>query len=128
MFYYFHVQIWKDAEVRATGEETHHRMDVIWGFLRSKVPHLAKIALSALVIPHSNAAEERVFSMLRKNKTEFRSRLDMKGSLNSIMRIKMSLPEALVPCHTWNPPEKLLKKCKAAVRRYNEAHSSKTTL
>ena len=62
MFYYFHVQIWKDAEVRATGEETHHRMNVIWGFLRSKVPHLAKIALSVLVIPQSNAAEERVFS------------------------------------------------------------------
>ena len=99
-------------------------MDVIWGYL--KVPSLCEIVLSVLVIPHSNAAEERVFSMIRKNKTEFWSRLAMKVSLNSIMRMKISMPESLIPCYSWNPPVELLEECKSAVKRYNEAHSTKT--
>ena len=114
--------VWEESLVQETKRETFYRMDIIWGYLKSKVPLLCEIALSVLVIPDSNAAEERVFSIIRKNKTEFRSRLAMKGSLNSIMRIKTSMPESLISCHSWNPPDELLKECKSAVKKYNEAH------
>ena len=51
---------------------------------------LCEIALAILVVPHSNAVDERVFSTIRKNITEFRSSLDLSKSLNSVMRVKMN--------------------------------------
>ena len=42
---------------------------------------LSAVAMLILVIPQSNA-EERVFSMVRKNKTAFRPSLDPKGTLS----------------------------------------------
>ena len=54
-----------------------------------------------------------------KNTTEFRSSLDLGRSLNSIMRIKMSLPESLVSCYEWKPSQDLLRKCKWATSTYN---------
>ena len=44
-----------------------------------------------LIAPHSNAALERFFSILRLVKTLIRSRLDS-DILNALMRIKMSCP------------------------------------
>ncbi|CAB3994372.1 PREDICTED: uncharacterized protein LOC106702191 [Paramuricea clavata] len=116
--------IWEAAQIGDI-QDKQYRMDVIWGYLKSKLPLLGKIALSVLVIPHSNTGEERVFSTIRKNKTEFRSRLQLGGSLNAIMRIKMSIPRELLPCYKWKPSNKLLKKCKSATPLYNEDHSSK---
>ena len=52
---------------------------------------LFKVAKPILVLPHSNAGEERVFSMVRKNKTTFRSSLSMVGSLSSILTILLNL-------------------------------------
>ena len=91
-------------------EQKYHRMDIIWGFLRNVFPLLSKVALAVLTIPHSNAAEERVFSMIRKNKTEFRPRLDADTTLGSIMSIKMNSPESLTPCYKFKPSTELLKK------------------
>ena len=63
--------------------------------------------------------------MIRKNKTEFRSRLNLSKSLNSVMRVKMSLPEQVQSCYRWKPGKVSLKKCKSACKEYNRAHSSK---
>jgi hypothetical protein len=71
--------VWEDAKIRVqegAAAATTHRMDAIWGYLgkckmadgRVRFGRLAKIAQIVLVIPHSNASEERVFSMVRKNK------------------------------------------------------------
>ena len=68
-------------------------MDIVWGNSRTSLPKLANIALFFLTIPHSAAAEERIFSMAAKNKTKFRSSLDNKKSLDSIMLIKMNKRE-----------------------------------
>ena len=38
---------------------------------------------------HSNAEEERVFSMVTKNKTKFRPSLKLDGTLASILIIKL---------------------------------------
>ena len=95
-------------------------MDVIWGYLRAKLPLLSRIALCVLVVPHRNAGEERIFSMITKNKTNFQSHLQLRGSLNSVTRIKKSVPESLTVCHKWKPSPSLLKVCKQATEAYNE--------
>ena len=91
-------------------------------------PHLTSllsdVALTVLTIPHSNASEERAFSIIGKNKTEFRSTLGVK-SLNAIMITKMSLPEELMPCYRWKPSRELLESCK---RDCHESNQSSTAL
>ena len=77
-----------------------------------------------MTIPHSNAAEERVFSMINKNKTQFRPPLDLGKSLNSIMLIKMNSPEGAVPYHKMKFSEELLQKCESACMHYDKEHSS----
>ena len=67
-------------------EEDPHRIDVLWGFLRGvKKPGknlfefdlLFKVAEVIMTIPHSNAGEERIFSLINKNKTPSRSSLKL---------------------------------------------------
>ena len=120
-------EIWDAGAVRSdeTKKIVYHRMDMIWAHLRSKLPEVTKIALFLLTIPHSNAAEERVFSMIGKNNTKFRSTLDLATSLNVIMLIKMSQPDDLLLHHHWKILNELLKRCKSACREYNQEHSSK---
>ena len=57
--------------------------------------------------------------------TDFGSHLKLDGSLNSIMRIKMSIPESLSACHKWKPSPNLLKAWKQATKAYNDLNQSK---
>ena len=66
--------------------------------------------------------EERVFSMVRKNKTAFRPKLDPKGTLSSILTVKLAYG---APAHTFEPGKDLLKTAKSATWAYNKEHSSK---
>ena len=79
-----------------------------------------KVALLVLTIPHSNAGEERVFSMIKKNLTSLRSCLDQEETLGSIMTIKM---ESLNSPEGINLPPNVLKAAESATRLYNKAHS-----
>ena len=90
--------IWDEAFVNDISQSDHNCIEMVWGYLRQWFPLLNKIASAILVVPHSNAADERVFSMIRKNKREIRSRLDLSTLLNSVMRVKMSLLEQIQPC------------------------------
>ena len=83
-------------------------MDVIWAQPRTTLLNLSDVDLTFLTVPLANAAEERVFSIIRKNKTEFRSRLDA-TSLNTIVVVKMSNSESLLPCYRWKPTKKFIK-------------------
>ena len=118
--------IWDAAAVRYDEAKkiVYHRMD-IWAHLRPKLPQVTNTALLLLTIPHRNVAGERVFSVIGKNNTKFRSTLDLATSLNAIMLIKMNQPEHLLPCHFWEIPNELLKRYKSASREYNQEHSSK---
>ena len=116
--------IWVKVAVCDSNTVVFHRMDIVWAYLREPFPLLSKIALSILTIPHSNAAEERVFSMIKKNKTAYWANLDLSGSLDSIMVIKMNSPEELAPCYQMTFSDKLLKKCKSACRNYNSEHGN----
>ena len=82
---------------------------------------LFKVAKLILVLPHSNAGEERVFSMVRKNKTTFRSSLSMEGTLSPILTVKLADVNAV----KFKPPSELLKKAKGATWEYNKQHKRK---
>ena len=79
--------------------------------------------LLVLVLPHSNAAEERVFSMVTKNETAFRPSLKLDGTLSSILTIKLANPE---PCFKYEPTSAVLETAKRATMEYNRAHSSQS--
>ena len=125
--------VWKQAlvyeeEAEDTGtSKEHHRMDTIWAYmsgmknvdstLRFKL--LSQVARLVLVIPHSNAGEERVFSLIRQNKTPGRSSLDANGTLSSMIQIKLA---NYCPCTKWEPPKDLQKAAKGATKQYNDMH------
>ena len=80
---------------------------------------LCQIAKLVMVIPHSNAQEEHVFSMIRKNMTSFRPSLDPKGS---ILIAKLA---STGDAHSQEPSQEVLRKAKSAMWEYNEAYSKK---
>ena len=120
--------IWDCARVGDDGN-AYFCMDVVWGHLCTvktigsselKYRHLGKVAKSVLVIPHSNASEERVFSLVRKNKTPFRPNLKLDGTLSSILTVKLGIDE---PCVKFEPSKELIESAKKATWDYNKAHS-----
>ena len=120
------INIWEDSNIspRDASKKKWYRMDMIWDHLRETFPLLSEFALTVLTVPHSNTTQERVFSMVRKNKTEFRSNLDMNIALNSILQIKMTIPESLCPCFHWKPSKDLLRESKKSTWEYNKEHST----
>ena len=119
--------VWNKAVTDEDEHTTYHRMDIVWHHLSSlKAPdgnprfnRLSKIAKVVLVIPHSNAQEERIFSMVRKNKTCFRPNLDPKGTLSSILTVKLATKQE---CHHYEPTKEVLNKAKSATWEYNKQH------
>ena len=83
---------------------------------------LCKVAFITLTLPHSNAKEERIFSMITKNKTKFRSSLKLDGTLSSILTLKCADIE---PCPNFDPPSSVLESAKKATKCYNDAHKTK---
>ena len=117
--------VWENSK----SENSYHRMDVIWAFLTSmkssvtgmpRFPTLGKVAQLVLILPHSNADAERVFSMIGLNKTETRNSLALEGTLSSIMTMKMSNME---PCYKYEPSDDVIKASKKATSQYNKEHS-----
>ena len=100
------------------------RMDVNWAHISSmkltdenlKFGRLCKVAKTVLILLHSNAGEERVFSMIRKNKTPFCGSLAVNGMLSSLMTIKFA------NCHQFGPPVEVLTSAKKATCNYNLFH------
>ena len=128
------IKIWEEALVKEEKDDDNnskYRMDVIWGYLNSvknvdrklTFERLAKVALLVLTIPHSNAEEERVFSLVTKNKTKFRPNLKLDGTLASILTIKLANPQL---CYKFEPPQEVIESAKKATVTYNRAHSSKS--
>ncbi len=104
------------------------RMDVIWGHLYAaksadgtpRFDLLARVALTVLCLAHLNA-EEQVLGMIGKNKRAERSSLQVKGTLSSIMTVKL----ADLNAKTFTPPASVLKSAKSATYEYNKAHKRK---
>ncbi len=114
--------VWEQACVHDDEEDEHchYRMDVLWHYLslvkggdgRLTFPRLSKTAKLVLIIPHSNADEERVFSMVRKNKTPFRPNLSLDKTLPSLLTVKLATEE---PCHKFSPPPHVVQRAGKAV-------------
>ena len=66
--------------------------------------------------------EERLFSIVRKNKTESRSSLQLHGTLSNLLAMKLQYPEESVPCFKFCPTQSLLKSSKKAATAYNAEH------
>ena len=119
--------MWESALTKVDEVQSYYRMDKIWSYLGSathpdgvlRFHRLAKVAKLVLILPHSNASEERVFSMVTKNKTMFRPNLRLDGTLASILTVKLAVPE---PCHKYEPEKIVLETAKKATIEYNRAH------
>ena len=109
--------VWEEALVVTVEDESdrHCRMDVVWHYLalvkcadgNQKFSRISKIAKLVLYIAHSNAGEERVFSMVRKNKTPFHPNLAVDKTLPSLLTVKLATEE---PCHKYNPPTSVVQR------------------
>ena len=107
-------KVWEEATVKVDDDTSYIRVDVIWNYIfkitvtgstelkfsKLKFSKLKTVIQSVLVIPNSNAAEERVFSLIRKNKTPFRPSLGLEGTLSSIVGIKLGIDD---PCERYEP-------------------------
>ena len=76
-----------------------------------KYPLLSKVMKAILVIPHSNAHCERVFSIVRKNKTDFRGSMSRK-TLQALLIEKIA--NAGIKCHQREYSPKILQQAKKA--------------
>ena len=114
-----------DAKVVDIDEEEvfHYRMDILWWHLsnltmpNTSAKHfkcLPKLAEMVLVLPLSNAELERLFSAVRKNKTDSRSFLKLDGNLSSVLAMKSKYPESRKPCFKWEPDNEIIKCAKSA--------------
>ncbi len=122
--------IWEEATVHEDDSVSHHKMDMIWGFIHTirnndgskRFEKLFKVVNIVLTIPHSNAGEERVFNLVKLNKTPTRSCLDPNGTLSSIVKVKLANSDDY---HSWEPSKELLTASKRATMQYNELHRKK---
>ena len=73
-----------------------------------------------LVLPHSNALEEIIFSMVKKK--TFRASMDFK-TLGSILTVKLANPNAA----KFKTDKTLLRSVKSATWEYNKKHSSSSS-
>ncbi|KAL3879844.1 hypothetical protein ACJMK2_032123 [Sinanodonta woodiana] len=74
---------------------------------QAKFGLLAKVMSHILAIPHSNASCERIFSFVRKNRTDFRSSMKTE-TLESLLVVKQ---EGIV-CYKRQFDKVMLKRCK----------------
>ena len=102
-------------------------MDDLWAYLRNlkelgtanfQLNELFAVAEVVLTIPHSDAGEERLFSLINKNKTPSRDSLQQEGTLSSIMIVKTHILNPL----QWVPTPEMLEKAKKATSMYNQEH------
>ena len=94
----------------------------MWGTLTDKSSSLCEIANVFWLFLTVILEKKEYFLQLE---TDCWSHLKLNGSLNSIMRINMSIPESLTTCHKWKPSPSLLKACKQATKAYNDLNQSK---
>ena len=125
----------RDEEIKDVLESP--RLDSAWKNLsdlksyatdEKRFENLFSIVESVLVIPHSNATSERIFSMISKNVTSTRSSLNIEETVGSIMIVKFALEND----ENFEPQRELQVKAKKACVTYNTncnmAHQKSTLI
>ena len=112
-------------------EVFHYHVDILWWYIghmkqsassTKRFQHLTRIAEAVLVIPHSNAEEERLFSIVRQNKTDSRSCSRLDNTSSHVLAMKLAYPEELTPCCNFRLSDDLLQSSKKAVSSFNREH------
>lgn len=80
---------------------------------------LCTVMKSILVIPHSNAGCERIFSLVRKNRTDFRGSMS-NDTLEALLVCKQEMTST--PCHQQQFDQKFLKRAKSATYKSLQNH------
>ena len=83
-----------------------------------RFPLLVKVAAIPLAIPHSNAYEERIFSSVRKDKTDFRGSMDIDRTLSSLLICQINNDG---DCLSYEPSREVVVKSKKVTREYNQS-------
>ncbi len=81
-------------------------------------PNLAELMVNLLVLPHSSAAVERIFSQVKLIKTDLRNRLNTE-SINALLLSKGN--GGAVPCYEWEPSSLMIR---SAQNVFSEAKQS----
>ena len=126
---------WKEAKVVDASvndqEIVHYREDILlWYISQMVIPessarrfcHLQKVTEVVVLLPHSNAGEERLFSMVPKNKTDSRPSIKLEGTFSNSLAMKLQYREETSPCFKFNPDENLVSSAKQAAKEYNREH------
>lgn len=109
------------------------RVDMLWssiGDLKTESGSLRfgllfEVVKLLLVLPHSNAEEERIFTHIAKNKTKFRASLSLSNTLSSIVACKTNYFNKS-ECYNYSPSMTTLKRAKQAASTYNADHRPKS--
>ena len=108
-------------------ESDNYCIDDLWGYLKGikrpgtadfEVDLLFLVAEVILTTPHSNASEERVFSLINKNRTPSKDSLKLDGTLSSLITVKTNVLNPL----EWKPTDTLLVDAKKVTAAYNKEH------
>ena len=94
------------------------QMRVLNGALR--FPNLTKLAKCVLALPVSNADTERVFSIVKKIVTSYRTDLEQ-STLCALLSCKLNCD---FNCFELETPTDLLRRAKGATVEYNRSHST----
>lgn len=92
---------WQDACTMKDDKNQYYRVNILLGYIseikdcneKYRYGILFKLGKLVLVLPNSNASEEKVISMVRINKITFRASVVF-NTLGSILRVKSSNPNA----------------------------------
>uniref|UniRef100_H2ZUA5 HAT C-terminal dimerisation domain-containing protein n=1 Tax=Latimeria chalumnae TaxID=7897 RepID=H2ZUA5_LATCH len=114
-----------DYQLTEPGElPSEEKLDLYWGKVSQmkaagepRFPTLSRLMKTLLVIPHSNASSERIFSL----NTDFRGDLG-KDTIHSLLSCKVNNDRC---CHDTMLSTKVFRDCKSATWSYNQNHSSK---
>ena len=107
-------------------------IDQMWHYLGNlqgcdgfRFNFLYEVVKYILLLPHSNADEERIFSLIAKNKAKFRASLSNETSLPSILSSKVNCFN-YTACYKFEPSQSLIENAKRATGRYNADHSGQS--
>ena len=84
---------------------------------------LAKVAKFVLILSHNNADEERIFSLIRKNKTAFRANLLLETTLPNTIHCKVNC-FSHTKCYQYSPPVHVFRNAKQVTWSYNKEYST----
>lgn len=86
-----------------------------WGKAATSKPHLSTMMMALMSVPHSNAASERLFSMLKKVYSDERSQLGQ-DTLTSLLSVKVNMDGC---CYDTKYDDQLLCSIKKAAMNHN---------